>query len=171
MTPPVYLIGFMGSGKSTAGKKLARLLKRSFTDLDTLIENKYRITIPDIFSRFDEAAFRKIEHETLKETLLFTNHVVATGGGTPCFYNNMDLIKTHGTSVYLNLHPASLYQRLLASKKKRPLIAQNPEDKIRKYIEETLAKREFFYQQATHTIKGENIDVKSLARLLLAEQH
>lgn len=167
MVPPVYLIGFMGSGKSTVGKKLGNQLGRSFIDLDTLIENKYRISIPDLFSRFDEAAFRKVEHETLKETLKLQNHVIATGGGTPCFYDNIDLINVHGTSVYLKLHPQSLYQRLLTSRKKRPLIAENPEDKIQEYIEAKLAEREFYYQQALFTVKGESLDIKALAAELI----
>jgi len=162
----IYLIGFMGSGKSTAGKKLANHLGYSFTDLDAMIENKYRITIPTIFSRFDEAAFRKIEHETLKQSFSFDKHVISTGGGTPCFYNNMELINKNGISVYIKMHSKSLLDRLTKSKKKRPLIEQSPPDRMLHFIEEQLWKRDFFYNQANYTVKGENLEISELARLL-----
>lgn len=164
----IYLIGFMGSGKSTVGKKLSSHLSYSFIDLDSMIEKKYKITIPDIFSRFDEAAFRKVEHETLKQTFGLKKHVIATGGGTPCFYNNMELINTAGYSVYLELPPKSLHYRLLNSKKTRPLLAQNPPEKVLEYIEEQLWKRDYFYRQANYTINGEDIQAEELAEFLKA---
>jgi len=156
----------MGSGKSTAGKKLANHLHYSFTDLDELIENKYRITIPSIFGRFDEDAFRKIEHETLKQTFSYDKHVISTGGGTPCFYNNMELINNNGISVYIKMHPESLLDRLTKSKKKRPLIDKNPPDEILHFIEQKLWKREFFYNKAHHIVKGENLEITELVKLL-----
>lgn len=162
----IFLIGFMGSGKSTIGKKMARELGYSFLDLDTMIENKFRITIPSIFSRFDEDAFRKIEHETLKQTFDVKDHVIATGGGTPCFYNNMDLINKNGISIYLKMLPESLHVRLEQSKKKRPLIEQNQPDKILEYIEQQLWKRKFFYEKANYTVDGEKIEASQLADLL-----
>ena len=159
-----YLIGFMGSGKSTAGRRLARLLGYTFTDLDEMIESKYHITIPDIFNRYDEAAFRKVEHETLKETFNLTDCVIATGGGTPCFYNNMELINKHGTSVYLEMHPRSLYIRLMNSRKRRPLLDKRQPDEVLAFIGDELKKREFHYRQAHHIIKGENLDVQELLK-------
>lgn len=162
----IYLIGFMGSGKSTAGKKLAAMLGYSFIDLDSMIENKYKITIPDIFSRFDEAAFRRVEHETLKQTFGLQNHVIATGGGTPCFFNNMELINLNGYSIYLKMHPKSLYDRLIHSKKNRPLITGQPGEKVLDYIEEQLWKRNYFYNRAKHTVKGEGLRIDELADFL-----
>ena len=85
MTKPIYLIGFMGSGKTTCGKKLASRLGYDFIDLDEMIENKHRITIPNIFSKYDENTFRLIEQNTLKQTFDLQKHVIATGGGTPAF--------------------------------------------------------------------------------------
>jgi shikimate kinase len=100
MDKPVYLIGFMGSGKTTVGRKLAKKLDHPFIDLDETIENRYRISIPTIFSKYDEKVFRKIEHETLKSLLHLQNHVISTGGGTPCFFNNIDLINENGISGF-----------------------------------------------------------------------
>jgi len=162
----IYLIGFMGSGKSTVGKKLAGKLNYRFTDLDRMIENKYRITVPDIFNRYDEAAFRKIEHESLKETFGFTDHIVATGGGTPCFYNNMELINRNGTSVYIQMHPKSLHRRLMASRKKRPLLENREPGEVLAFISEALLKRDEFYLQAHHIIKGENLNLNDLIKLI-----
>ncbi len=161
----IYLIGFMGSGKTTAGKKLAAHLNFDFADLDLLIEEKYKITIPDIFDRFDENAFRKIEHDTLLETQPFQNTVVSTGGGTPCFYNNMEIINSNGTSVYLKLHPKSIQKRLLESRIKRSLVMNKREDEIFEFIVSKLDEREVYYKKAHHTIKAENLTISNLVKL------
>jgi len=162
----IYIIGFMGSGKSTAGKRLASLMGYSFTDLDDMIENKYRITIPDIFNRYDEAAFRKVEHETLKQTFHYKDHIISTGGGTPCFFNNMELINNNGISVFLETHPKSLHNRLMHSKKRRPLLEQHSPEEVLVFIEKELKKREVYYRQAHHIIKGEDLDIKELLNLI-----
>lgn len=164
MSQPIFLIGFMGSGKSTTGKKLATFLKYSFIDLDEMIENKYRISIPSLFSRFDENAFRIVEQQTLKETLNLSNHVIATGGGTPCYFNNMELMNAHGTTVYLKLHSNSLHQRLMQSKKKRPLIEENPKEKVLDYINDKLSERENYYKHAHIIFMGESIVISELAK-------
>jgi len=130
----VYLIGFMGSGKTTVGKKLAGKLGYDFIDLDEMIEKKYRITINNIFNKFDENAFRLIEQETLTETFKLKNTVISTGGGTPCFFNNMQLINKYGISVYLKMHKQSLYDRLINSKTKRPLLTEKTPNEILNYI-------------------------------------
>lgn len=147
----------MGSGKTTIGKKLANRLGFLFIDLDRLIENKYRITIPDIFNRYDEDAFRLVEHQSLQETFTFSNAVISTGGGTPCFYNNMELINQNGLSVYLKMHYKSLYDRLIHSKKKRPLLADKSPEQIMEFIETQLAEREPFYLQSRIVAKGESL--------------
>ncbi len=162
----IYLIGFMGSGKTTAGKRLARALDYAFTDLDSMIEERYHVTIPSLFEKYDEHAFRTLEHETLKDTLTLPRHVIATGGGTPCFFNNMELINGSGISVYLRLSPASLHQRLLNSKKKRPLIQRHPPAEVLDYIKRTLDERDPYYLRAHHIVKGEDLDIGALCRLL-----
>lgn len=161
----IYLIGFMGSGKTTVGKKLATQLNYNIIDLDDQIEEKYRITIPDIFNRFDENAFRKIEHDVLLETINLKNTVISTGGGTPCFFNNMEIINKNGTSVYLKLHPKSIHKRLLESKRRRPLIEDKTEEEQFNFIVSKLAERENFYQTAHHTIKAENLNLSELVKL------
>lgn len=156
----------MGSGKTTLGKKLAKALKYEHIDLDQTIENKYHITIPDIFHRFDEKTFRKLEHETLKETLQSDHILVSTGGGTPCFFDNMDIINKNGISVYIKMKPESLLKRLLEAKKKRPLIHEKSTDEIKEFIDRQLALREPFYTRAKFMVSGENVDVNDLVKLL-----
>jgi shikimate kinase len=118
----IYLIGYMGSGKSTVGKGLAKKLNLQFIDLDNYIEERNFKTIPEIFASVGEVGFRKIEQHALKEIAEFENVVVATGGGAPCFFDNMELIKRTGVSVYLNGTPRILAERLLNSKTERPLM-------------------------------------------------
>jgi shikimate kinase len=167
----IYLIGFMGGGKTTAGKKLARLCGREFIDLDAMIEGKYRITIPDLFERYDEAAFRKVEHETLKQTFLLQNQVISTGGGTPCFYNNMDLINANGVSIYLKMHPRSLYNRLMNSRKKRPLLDKKSPEEILAFIEDALVRREEYYNRAHYVVRGEDLDLQELLDIIETKVH
>jgi shikimate kinase len=169
MNQRIYLLGFMGSGKTTVGRELATRLHWNFTDLDEMIEDKYRITIPTIFQRFDEAAFRKIEQETLRQTFILNKHVIATGGGTPCFFNNLEQINRNGISVYLKMEPGSLHNRLMNARKKRPLIEQNQPDQILSFIEQQLWKREFFYSRANYIIQGENLDMDALVQMLKKE--
>jgi len=163
----IYLIGYMGSGKTTVGRKLAAKLGYSFHDLDKQIEHKFKITIPDLFAKYDEGAFRKIEKETLLDTFTLSNTVISTGGGTPCFFDNMEMINKHGLSVYLKMHPKSLYERLIKSKKKRPLIADKPPDEILDHITNHLSEREFYYNQAKMTIKGESLDISELTKSII----
>lgn len=158
----IYLTGYMGSGKSTIGNKLATKLGFLFIDLDNLIENKYRITIPDIFSRYDENAFRLVEHKTLQDTFTMNNVVISTGGGTPCFYNNMSLINQHGFSIYIRMHVKSLYNRLIDSKKKRPLLADKSAEEIMDHISKQLTERESFYLKSNLVIKGESMGINKL---------
>lgn len=156
----------MGSGKTTIGKKLATRLGFLFIDLDGFIENKYRITIPELFNKYDEDAFRLVEHQSLQETFSFSNAVISTGGGTPCFYNNMELINQYGISVYIEMHKKSLYDRLINSKKKRPLLTDKSPEQIMNFIHNQLAERESFYKQSKLIIKGESIDIDKLVELI-----
>jgi shikimate kinase len=165
-TMRIFLVGYMGCGKTTVGRQLAKLLNYAHLDLDVLFEAEYKITIADFFKKYDEIAFRKIEHQLLLSTFNLENHVISTGGGTPCFFNNMDLINQHGISVYIKMHPKSLFFRLLNSKRTRPLTSGLDEVSLLKSIEEKLAKRETFYNQAQIIVKGEDIDVAALVRIL-----
>jgi shikimate kinase len=138
----------MGSGKSTIGKGLAKELNLQFIDLDTFIEERNHKTIPEIFALHGENEFRLLEQKALHEVSTFENVVVATGGGAPCFFNNMDVIKTTGKSVYLNGTPRILADRLRHSKTERPLIKGKSEEELIQFIHETLDKRDKWYKQA-----------------------
>jgi shikimate kinase len=158
----IFLIGFMGSGKSVSGKKLAASLGLSFADLDTLIESNYKMSIPGIFSQFDETVFRKLETKVLKEFIEGDNFVLSCGGGTPCFNNNMDLIKKSGISIYIKLSPKALAERLIKSKTKRPLIQNISPEQLVSKIEEMLCQREKYYSQSSITIEGLNLKVSDI---------
>jgi len=138
----------MGSGKSTVGKGLAKNLNLTFIDMDDFIEQRNMRTIPQIFADDGEEGFRKIERKALVELSAFDDVVIGTGGGAPCFFDNMDMIKKTGKSVYLKGSPRILAQRLKNSKVERPLIKGKNEEELIAFIDETLAKREKWYKQA-----------------------
>jgi shikimate kinase len=158
----------MGSGKSVSGRKLASSLGLSFADLDTLIEQNYKMTIPGIFSQFDETVFRKLETKVLTDFIKNDNFVLSCGGGTPCFNNNMELIKKNGISVYIKLSPKSLADRLIKSKTKRPLIQNIEPEQLVSKIEEMLYYRENFYSQSNITIEGLNLKVGDIIEQITA---
>ncbi|MGA1978400.1 MAG: shikimate kinase [Bacteroidales bacterium] len=158
----IYIIGFMGSGKSTAGKKLASLLGWSFIDLDKRIEELAGKTIPEIFSSDGEDKFRQFETEVLKSMRSFTKYVVSTGGGTPCHGNNMDFMLETGFTVYLKMTPGQLEERLLESSGERPLIKNVPDDKLYDFIEKKLDEREKYYSRANIIVEGIGLDINHL---------
>ncbi|TLX77735.1 shikimate kinase [Labilibacter sediminis] len=159
-TERVYLIGFMGSGKSTLGRWLAEAMEWSFIDLDHFIENKYHKTIPQIFEEYGEDGFREMEASCLKEVSAFEKVIVGAGGGTPCFFNNMDIMNDTGLSIYLQLTPQVIYDRLQTSKSKRPLIAGKAGDELLDFIAAKLSEREGFYKQAILSADAENWQVE-----------
>ena len=157
----------MGCGKSVLGKKFATRLNLDFVDLDNLLEERYKMTIPGIFSQFNEDIFRNLESEMLKTFLKKDNFVLSCGGGTPCFNNNMEIINSSGTSIYIKLNTKALVDRLSKSKKNRPLIKGLGPEQLLDKISNLLSKREYFYNQAQIIVSG--IDIKPddvIARLL-----
>lgn len=161
----IYLIGFMGCGKSTHGKALAKHLGFDFIDMDEALQQSVSKPMADLFNEPDgEAAFRKSESEWIdKNSMLLTNTVIATGGGAPCFSDNLQVMNKTGITVYLQLHPGSLFHRLASVKEKRPLIAKLTDTELMDFIHTKLLEREHFYRQAHLIIKGESLNVKSLA--------
>jgi shikimate kinase len=159
----IFLIGFSGAGKTTAGKRLAKALGMAFEDLDAMIEQETGITIPEIFAASGEAGFRKKESAVLKNCAAFQNTIIATGGGTPCFHDNISWMNRHGITVYLRMSAGSLYRRLLYAKTERPLTEGKSESELKEYVEKALADREKFYKKAQYTVKGEDLDTRSLA--------
>jgi shikimate kinase len=162
----LYIIGFMGSGKSTAGRKLASLLGWSFIDLDKRIEEYTCKTIPELFSQQGEAYFRNVEAEMLKSLKSHIKTVVSTGGGTPCYGDNMDYMLETGLTLYLKLTPGQLKSRLSESKGKRPLIKDLGNEGLLGFIEEKLAFREKWYNRAEITVEGINHDINLLHSLV-----
>jgi len=162
----IVLVGYMGSGKSTLGKKLASKLGFSFYDTDQIIEEQYKISIYNFFEKYEEDVFRKIEYDVLKNTLIHNNAVISTGGGTPCFRNNMDIINKNSYSVYIKMHIDSIETRLINSKKSRPLLKDISQTNLKAFIEKQLLEREKYYNQANLIIKGEKLDINYLIESL-----
>jgi shikimate kinase len=158
----IYIIGFMGSGKTTAGKKLASLLGWSFIDLDKRIEEYAGKTIPEIFSQSGEDYFRIIETQLLRNLKMCTKTVISTGGGTPCYIDNMDYMIETGLTIYLKLTPAELKSRLSQSKGKRPLIKDLDQNELTSFIKEKLAVREKWYERSDITMDGIDLDINLL---------
>jgi shikimate kinase len=159
----IYLVGYMGSGKSTVGKQLAEMLGIKHIDLDWFFEETYKISVHHFFGKYDENAFRQIENQLLKKTSTLDNSVISTGGGTPCFHGNMDIINQNGISVYIRMHPDSLFKRLKNSKRNRPRISHLSDEGLMQRINDDLKVREKFYQMAQLEVMGEDIDVNKLA--------
>ena len=126
-------------------------------DTDKMLEEKYRISIFDIFEKYGEEVFRNLEYNTLIEALQQEDVVIATGGGAPCFFDAMKLINENAFSIYIEMSPKSLVQRLLHAKKARPLTKNKTEAELFTYVTEQLTLREPFYKQAHLTVKGENL--------------
>ena len=148
----IILIGYMGSGKTTVGKALSKETGMMFYDLDWYIESRMRKTVAQIFAEKGEEGFRKIEHNMLHEVAEFENVIISCGGGTPCFFDNIDYINQQGEVVYLKATPEVLYRHLLMGKVERPRIKNKTPEELIAYITEQVAKREEFYNKARYTL-------------------
>jgi len=158
----IYLIGFMTSGKSCLGRELAQACNMEFLDCDELFEEKYRITILDFFDKYGEGLFRKLEREILMETLQHEHAVIATGGGLPCFFDNMDVILRSGVSIYLRMSGHDLAKRIREIKKQRPLLKEIPSAGLEGYISSLMEEREPFYGKADHTFNGPDYPLQEI---------
>jgi shikimate kinase len=165
----VYIIGFMGSGKTTAGKRLACLMGWSFIDLDKKIEERCGMKIAEIFASHGEDFFRKTESDVLKSLDPHSETVISTGGGTPCYEDNMDYMINTGLTVYLKLTPGQLKERLSGSKGERPLISGIPKEKLQDFIEEKLSLREKWYNRAGLIVEGINVDINLLKNIIVSD--
>ncbi len=148
----IILIGYMGAGKTTVGKALAKDLGLEFYDLDWYIENRRRKKVPQIFAEMGEEGFRKIEHNMLHEVAEFEDVVISCGGGTPCFYDNMDYINQQAQVVYLKCTPEVLQGHLLMGKTERPLLKGKSPDELIAFIKEQLNAREPYYNKARYQL-------------------
>lgn len=152
----------MGSGKSTFGKKLSKELRLQFIDLDKVIEEKAQCSVSDIFKYLGEDTFRKMESDALKSYEHLDGFVMATGGGTPCYFDNMEYINSQGKSIYIELDTKSIFNRLSKAKNIRPTIKGKKEDELMDFIESTFEKRKDIYKQAHLKVNGLNLDPKKI---------
>ncbi|MCY1538339.1 Shikimate kinase [compost metagenome] len=161
----VFLIGFMGCGKSTKARQLARLLDCPVIDLDAVMVEQSGMSVSDYFALHGEMNFRQLESTTLKNYPYPATCVVATGGGLPCFFDHMDWMNAEGRTVYLQMSPAQLVSRL-HNREKRPLIKGMDDEQLFKFVEEKLAEREPYYQQAHVILDAFNLEVEGLKSIL-----
>ena len=164
----IFLIGFMGSGKSTLGSQLARAIGYRFVDMDHMIEETAEMTIPGIFKEHGEEVFRKWERDILRELCSQEQVVVSTGGGAPCHADMIDIMNRCGDTVYIRLSVPVLLERLRHSKTQRPLIQGKSEKELREFISSLLEEREHFYSRARFIVDGMGLNPDKLAGILNA---
>lgn len=148
----------MGAGKTTLGKVLAESLGLPFYDLDWYIESRMMKTVPQLFAERGEDGFRKVEHNMLHEVAEFEDVVISCGGGTPCFYDNMEYMNAQGDTVYLKASPEVLYAHLQMGKVERPLLKNKTREEMQAFIQEQLAEREKYYTKARHIFNVDLLD-------------
>lgn len=148
----IILIGYMGAGKTTVGRALSKELNIPFYDLDWYIESRMRKTVKQIFDERGEEGFRMIEQSMLHEVAEFENVIISCGGGTPCFFDNMEYMNGQAETVYLKAETDVLYKHLLMGKSVRPLLLNKTADEINLFIREQLKHREPFYTKAKHVL-------------------
>lgn len=154
----IILVGYMGSGKTTVGKTLSKETGMMFYDLDWYIESRMRKSVSQIFAEKGEEGFRKIEYNMLHEVAEFEDVIISCGGGTPCFFDNMDYLNQQGDVIYLKATPETLYKHLLMAKVERPLLKGKSSEELVAYITEHLKERAPFYEKARYTLDVNVLD-------------
>lgn len=157
----IFLIGYMGAGKTTLGKAFSRELGLTFIDLDWYIEERFHKTVQQLFSERGEQGFRELERKMLHEVAEFEDVVISAGGGTPCFFDNMDYMNACGDTVFLQVEPEVLFRRLKVAKQQRPLLANKSDEELMNFICEALRKRHPFYSQAKLLFRADELEDKS----------
>ena len=151
----IFLVGYMGSGKTTIGKLLADELGSSFIDMDTRLEEKYFKTVSQMFAEFGESQFREMEQRCLHEVAEIEDVVISTGGGAPCFFDNMEYMNAHGITIYLKLTAEELAARLeFSHANKRPLLADRKGEELIRFVKDGMKVREPFYAKAAYSLSG-----------------
>ncbi|PKP18745.1 MAG: shikimate kinase [Bacteroidetes bacterium HGW-Bacteroidetes-21] len=156
----------MGCGKSTLGKNLATLMKCNFIDLDRAIEKEAKMTVANLFASQGEDAFRNIEASLLRQINHDSDIVISTGGGTPCFYDNIDFMNMHGLTIYIKLPIDIITNRLFYSENKRPLIKYETKEALNLNITSLLSQREVFYKKAKLIVEGINLSPQDLLEFI-----
>jgi len=156
----LFLIGYMGAGKTTLGKAYARKMKISFIDLDWYIEERFHKTINQLFSENGEDGFRLIERKALHEVGEFEDVIISTGGGTPCYFDNIEYMNRQGNTVFLEVNPDILFVRLKIAPQNRPIIQGKTDDELRSFIAKSLEARLPFYNRAQRIFDGSKLQTE-----------
>ena len=154
----IFLIGYMGAGKTTLGKAFARAMGLTFVDLDWYIEERFHKTVGQIFAERGEEGFRELEKRMLHEAGDFENVVISVGGGTPCFFDNIDYMNQAGETVFLDVDNKVLFRRLKVAKQQRPLLVNKTDEELMEFIQEAIQKRLPYYTKANHVFNGEFLE-------------
>ncbi|MDO4163009.1 MAG: shikimate kinase [Bacteroides sp.] len=154
----IFLTGYMGAGKTTLGKAFARALNVPFIDLDWYIEERFHKSIRQLFAERGEDAFRELEKTMLHEVGEFEDVVISTGGGTPCFFDNIQYMNSQGQTVFLDVHPDILFRRLQVATQQRPVLQGRTDEELRAFIVENLEKRNPYYSQARYRFDAGHLE-------------
>lgn len=167
MKQNIFLIGMPGSGKTTLGKQLAEVLEKDFIDLDEIIEKIEKRSINQIFEKEGESKFREIEHQALISAIAENqNFVMATGGGAACFFDNLDLMKVAGITVYLDISSNELLERLKPHIAHRPLLRGKSDEELLTDIKRRLENRRKHYEKADIIVRSDNISLDDLLQII-----
>ena len=162
---PIFLIGYMGAGKSAVGRALAHKYGLEHIDLDWRIEQRFHQKISDMFATIGEEGFRRRERNMLHEVMGMEDVVVSVGGGTPCFFDNMEQMNAEGHTIYLQCSVGVLVERIMRSQNKRPIVASKTKEELMDFVVKHLAEREVFYLQANEVWNGEELRVENSSLL------
>lgn len=169
MPKRIIFLGYMGAGKTTVGKALSKELGMMFYDLDWYIESRMHMTVKQIFDERGESGFRKIESNMLHEVAEFEDVIISCGGGTPCFFDNMDYMNQQGETIYLKATPDVLYKHLKMGRTVRPLLLNKTPDEVRTFVEQQLSEREPYYSKAKHVLDVNLMDNFEKIKITVAE--
>ena len=159
---PIFLIGYMGAGKSAVGRALAHKYGLEHIDLDWRIEQRFHQKISDMFATIGEEGFRRRERNMLHEVMGMENVVVSVGGGTPCFFDNMEQMNVAGQTIYLQCTVGVLVERIMRSQNKRPIVANKTKEELMDFVAKHLAEREAFYMQANEIWIADELRIENL---------
>lgn len=162
----IFLVGFSGAGKTYWGKKWGQTHKINYYDLDDVIMEAQGLTVSEIFEKLGETEFRKLERKALESFFLKDDFILSCGGGTPCFFDNMEKMNELGTTIHLHAEPDQIYQRIISETEKRPLLKKMQPSEIRLFIEQKLKEREPAYHKAKFVVDTKSINEDTLRSLL-----
>ena len=159
---PIFLIGYMGAGKTAVGRALARRYGLEHIDLDWRIEQRFHQKIADMFATVGEEGFRRREQNMLHEVMEMEDVVVSVGGGTPCFFDNMEQMNVAGQTIYLQCTVGVLVERIMRSQNKRPIVANKSQEELTQFVAEHLAEREPIYLRAKHILHTTELNLTEI---------